>query len=60
MNLGIREFWVIDRFARTMTVYREDEEAVIDEDQAFETDVLPGFTFLLRELFAAADRWSQS
>lgn len=58
MNLGVREYWVIDRFARTMTVYRQDKEAVITEDQVFETDLLPGFTFPLRELFAAADRWT--
>lgn len=61
--IGVREYWVIDRFQRTLTVYsfdgEKDEERVIPEDRTYETPVLPGFVLDLKKLLTAADRWTK-
>jgi Uma2 family endonuclease len=54
---GVREYWIIDRFRRTMTVYRGmKEELVITEGQTYATPLLPGFELPLAQLLAVADR----
>jgi len=62
LNAGVREYWVIDRFRRTMTVFlsndQEQHEQVLSEADTYQTDLLPGFVLPLKQLFAAADRWS--
>src|SRR5262249_23222092 len=61
--IGVREYWVIDRFTRTLTVYafsgEKDEERVIPEDKTYETPLLPGFVLDLKRLLALADRWAK-
>ena len=58
LPLGIREYWIIDRFRRVMTVYRPDaKEIEIGEDGVYRTDLLPGFELPLARLLAIADRW---
>jgi Uma2 family endonuclease len=60
MAIGVKEYWVIDRFERTMTVYtRRGRKRVIREDQTYKTDLLPGFELPLARLFALADRWPE-
>lgn len=58
---GVLEYWVIDRFRRTMTVYRPGAEGfvaqAVREDQAYQTELLPGFVLPLARLLARADRW---
>jgi Uma2 family endonuclease len=60
--LGVQEYWVIDRFNRTMTVFsRQDSasgERVIAEHEVYITALLPGFELPLARLFAAADDWN--
>jgi Uma2 family endonuclease len=56
-GVGVREYWVIDRYRRTMTVYTGDGEQVISENQSYSTPLLPGFELPLLRLFAVADRW---
>ncbi len=60
--VGIREYWVIDRFRRTLTVYvfggPEDEEHLIPEGQTYESPLLPGFVLDVKALLAFADRWA--
>ena len=60
---GIKEYWVIDRFARAMTVYREGAEAaskvVAAADGAYRTPLLPGLEVPLTRLFALADVWKR-
>jgi Uma2 family endonuclease len=60
---GIREYWIIDRFQRTMTVVRQSpkgpDDLVIPETGVYRTPLLPGFELPLAKLFEAADRWSQ-
>jgi Uma2 family endonuclease len=62
-EIGVREYWVIDRFRRCLTVYRftalKDEELLIPEDKTYETPLLPGFVLPLKRLLAMADRWAK-
>ncbi len=62
-EIGVREYWVIDRFRRCLTVYRfsgeKDEELLIPEDKTYETPLLPGFVLPLKQLLALADRWAK-
>jgi Uma2 family endonuclease len=64
LGIGVKENWVIDRFRRTMTVYRDAPEAsaerVVSENQAYQTPLLPGFEVPLARLLATADAWRDS
>jgi Uma2 family endonuclease len=59
--LGVQEYWVIDRFQRTMTVFAsqvsDSGERIISEHEVYTTSLLPGFELPLARLFAAADDW---
>ena len=61
MELGVSEYWVIDRFQRTMTVWSKpqtgQQERVIQEGQLYSIDLLPGFELPLARLLSAADGW---
>jgi Uma2 family endonuclease len=61
--LGAREYWVIDRFRRCLTVYvfspDRDEERLIPENQTYSTPLLPGFELPLARLFKLADHWAK-
>lgn len=60
---GAREYWVFDRFARTLTVSAikggTAVETIIHEKESYSTDLLPGFELRLAELLAAADQWGE-
>jgi Uma2 family endonuclease len=62
-EIGVREYWVIDRFRRCLTVFRfvgdKDEDLRIPEVETYETPLLPGFTLDLKQLLALADRWAK-
>ncbi len=64
MALGLGEYWIIDRFRRTLTVDRnlgtEYEEEVITEKGTYKPALLPGFKLPLKKLLAIADAWSES
>jgi Uma2 family endonuclease len=61
LALGVREYWVIDRFERVMTVYFDDAgkpgERKVAENESYKTNLLPGFELPLSRLLAAADKW---
>ena len=61
---GIREYRIIDRFRRIMTVYRPGiagpTSVIVTEDLKYTTDLLPGFELPLARLLARADRWRKS
>lgn len=63
LALGIKEFWVIDRFRRTLTVFRPENpgpaEQQVGETETYATPLLPGFTLPLARLFAVGDRWTR-
>lgn len=64
LTAGVVEYWVIDRFNRTMTVFRKHEgvvaEQTIEANDVFRPAELPGFELPLAKLLALADRWSES
>ena len=59
-DLGVQEYWIIDRFRRQMTVHsRQDGQwtkRVLAEAETSITPLLPGFELELKRLFAIADR----
>lgn len=61
LPLGVIEYWVIDRFARTMTVFRrggsDTAPQVVTENEIYRCELLPGFELAIASLFAVADRW---
>jgi Uma2 family endonuclease len=58
LSIRVKEYWVIDRFTRTMTVFlQRGRKRVLKENQTYKTDLLPGFELPLARLLALADRW---
>jgi Uma2 family endonuclease len=61
LEAGIPEYWIFDRFQRTLTVIRNlpdgEQEQVIPENQTYESSHLPGFEVPLARVLAAADLW---
>jgi Uma2 family endonuclease len=59
-ELGIPEYWIIDRFQRTLTMIRHrpdgEEELTRGAQEVYTTPLLPGFELSLAALFAVADR----
>lgn len=68
--IGTQEYWIIDRFQRTMTVVTFAQaaakgeanvgERVLRESDTYRTLLLPGFELPLARLFALSDRWTES
>jgi hypothetical protein len=58
---GLKEYWIIDRFRRTMTVFQFRNKKtvvkkIIRETETYESPLLPGFHVPLAKLLEAADR----
>ncbi|MEO6808693.1 MAG: Uma2 family endonuclease [Isosphaeraceae bacterium] len=57
----VREYWIIDRFQRIMTVHCNQADGVVTlivkEAESYQTDLLPGFSMPLARLLAKADLW---
>ncbi len=61
LALGVREYWVIDRFRRRMNVFRPDgSEQTVGEQEKFQTPLLPGFELPLSQLLALSDEWEDT
>jgi Uma2 family endonuclease len=62
-EIGVREYWVIDRFRRQMTVFifggASDVERIIKENETYTTPLLPGFELPVSVLLKQADRWAK-
>lgn len=62
---GVKEFWIVDRFRRVMTIYKTKKAGrsstttydIVTEGQSYETKLLPGFTLPLSRLLEKADQW---
>jgi Uma2 family endonuclease len=58
---GVQEYCVIDRFRRTLTVFKKTGEgfdaSVVAEHETYRPELLPGFELPLGQLLAIADRW---
>jgi Uma2 family endonuclease len=61
---GIPEYWIIDRFRRTMTVIRNlrkrQKEQVVAEGETYQSSLLPGFEVPLARLLEVADQLAES
>ncbi len=64
LELGIKEYWIIDRFQRTMTVFRPakkgPEQQIVGENDVYRTPLLPDFELPLSRLLMLADDWKES
>ncbi len=64
MELGIQEYWIIDRFRRTLTVFRNRPkrpvEIVIRENENYTTSLLPGFELPLSRILEIADKMARA
>ena len=62
--VGVSEYWVIDRFDKTMTVFKNTSTSVtglvIKADETYRTLLLPGFELPLRQLLNLAADWTTS
>jgi Uma2 family endonuclease len=63
LAIGVKEYWIFDRFRSTLTVYARRagrvRQQVFQEKATYTTDLLPGFELPLRQLFALADDWPE-
>lgn len=61
---GVREYWIINRFDRTITVWSKTttgrRKKVWREEQTLQTDLLPGFELPIAEVMGEASRWDDS
>lgn len=60
-DLGVQEYWIVDRFRRVLTVYfwrsaRWSKRSLRDGDR-YATKLLPGFELPLADLFRVCDRY---
>jgi Uma2 family endonuclease len=61
-EIGVKEYWIIDLFTKTMTVHifaERDEDLKIPASNNYSTPRLPGFELPLRRLLDLAERWSK-
>ena len=62
LAVGIQEYWIIDRFHRTMTAVRNQPgtpfEEIVREGGTYQTPLLPGFVLPLDRLLGVADDWA--
>ncbi len=59
--IDVQEYWIFDRFEKTMTVHTrvagKFKKKVIRATQTYRTPLLPGFELPLARLFDVANRW---
>jgi Uma2 family endonuclease len=60
-DLGVQEYWIIDRFRRVLTVYfwrsARWSKRTLREGDRYATKLLPGFGLPLADLFRVCDRY---
>jgi Uma2 family endonuclease len=60
-DLGVQEYWIIDRFRRALTVYfwrsARWSKRTLREGDRYATKLLPGFELPLADLFRVCDRY---
>jgi Uma2 family endonuclease len=63
-SIGIAEYWLIDRFRRSLTASVLENGAyrhrVVNQKQAYQSKLMPGFEFPLSRLLELADRWIEA
>ncbi len=59
-EIGVAEYWIFDRFRRTLTVCCGNEAPrIVRESETYSTRQLPGFELPMGKLLAVADRWKR-
>jgi Uma2 family endonuclease len=62
LEAGVVEYWIVDRFRRSITVCVQSDgkssERIIAAHEVYRTTLLPGFELRLAELLEKADQWS--
>jgi Uma2 family endonuclease len=62
-DLGVREYWIFDRFRRALTVYRWQgkrwAKLAVPESEIYATPLLTGFQLAVAALLAVSDRYTQ-
>jgi Uma2 family endonuclease len=48
---GTREVWILSHANRQATVHSDDRRAVLDDNDIFESKLIPGFSIPLKDLF---------
>ena len=60
-SIGVREYWIFDRFERTMTVHQFERSRAVTKKfstrQTYTTALLPGFKLPIGKLIKLAERW---
>lgn len=61
LEIGVKEYWVIDRFRHTLTVFTRRggkvRRRVVPGNETYTSNLLPGFVLPLNDLLTLADRW---
>jgi len=57
LSIGVKEYWIINRFRGDMTVFRSEGDLTIKRDATYRIDLLPGFELPLAKLLNIADEW---
>jgi Uma2 family endonuclease len=64
LALGVQEYWVFDRFDRTLCVFTgtvaDPRSRVVTAVENYTTPLLPGFVLPLKKIFEIADRHADS
>ncbi|MEO8496228.1 MAG: Uma2 family endonuclease [Planctomycetota bacterium] len=62
-SIGVREYWIIDRFERRMTVHQFERSKEVTRTfstrQTYTTPLLPGFKLPIGKLIKLAERWEE-
>jgi Uma2 family endonuclease len=60
---GVREYWVVDRFKETLTIFHCTRGKITEQscsrEQTYTTQLLPGFELPVSKLLDMADRWGE-
>jgi Uma2 family endonuclease len=51
MQCGTKEVWILDIEGREAIVFFGDQRAILNENQKFQSDLIPGFSIRLGDLF---------
>ncbi|MFM9960140.1 MAG: Uma2 family endonuclease [Planctomycetaceae bacterium] len=59
LGVGVKEYWVFDRFQRTLTIFRQTNTAIVEEvlqeNESYRPALLPGFELKVADLLACAE-----
>ena len=62
-DIGVREYWIVDRFQRLLTVYHRRGarwvKRLVREAETYRTPLLPGFELPLAKLLAVTDQYQE-